>query len=64
MFLWVQQGKEGNRSHISQPEGGGERLYYTFEGNEITLTVNEIYLNNLLEFDSQSFLKKIVTVSK
>ena len=55
MFLWVQQGKEGNRSHISQPEGGGERLYYTFEGNEITLTVNEIYLNNLLEFDSQSF---------
>ena len=64
MFMWVQQGKEGNRSHISQLEGGGERLYNTFEGNEITLTVYEIYLNNLLEFDSQSFFKKIVTVSK
>ena len=49
---------------MSQPEGGGERLYNTFEGNEITLTVYEIYLNNLLEFDSQSFFKKIVTVSK
>ena len=42
----------------------GKGCIIILKGTEIILNINEIYLNNLLKLDSQSFLKKIVAVSK
>ena len=62
MFMWVQQSKEtGVTYHNWRVVGKG--CIIILKGYEIMLTINEIYLNNLVKFDSQSFKKLLLSRS-
>ena len=54
--MGVQQSKETGVTYHN-PRVVGKGCIIILKGYEIILNINEIYLNNLVKFDSQSFKK-------